>query len=154
MRNVVNHSIVEEVASLARQGLGQVTETELDLGWQRLSNRLEQGQHLEPPISLRPQFHWGKWALAGAAAVALVFAAYRLPLHSSDKPLHYMVEGATVGTNETITAASTARVLFSDESSLAITLPGVSRPVPFPFWSRALPSVSASTPPRGAWTCS
>ena len=120
MRNVVNHSIVEEVASLARQGLGQVTEAELDQGWQRLSNRLEQGQHLEPPISLRPQFHWGRWALAGAAAVALVLAAYRLPLHSSDKPLHYMVEGATVGPNETISSASDARVLFSDESSLGI----------------------------------
>jgi hypothetical protein len=120
MRNVVNHSIVEEVASLARQGLGQVTEAELDQGWQRLSNRLEQGQHLEPPISLRPQFHWGRWALAGAAAVALAIAAYRLPLHSSDKPLHYMVEGATVGPNETISSASDARVLFSDESSLGI----------------------------------
>jgi TolA-binding protein len=120
MKDVVNHSIVEEVASLARQGLGQVTEAELDQGWQRLSNRLEQGQHLEPPISLRPQFHWGKWALAGAVAAALVLAAYRLPLQSSDKPLHYMVEGATVGPNETITAASAARVLFSDESSLGI----------------------------------
>ena len=120
MKNVVNHSIVEEVASLARQGLGQVTEAELDQGWQRLANRLEQGQHLEPPISLRPQFHWGKWALAGAAAAALVLAAYRLPLQPSDKPLHYMVEGATVGPNETITATSAARVLFSDESSLGI----------------------------------
>jgi TolA-binding protein len=52
--------------------------------------------------------------------VALVLAVYRLPLHPSDKPLHYMVEGATVGPNETITAASDARVLFSDESSLGI----------------------------------
>jgi TolA-binding protein len=120
MRNVVNQSIVEDVASLARQGLGQVTEAELNQGWQRLANRLEQGQHLEPPISLRPQFAWGKWALAGAAAVVLGIAAYRLPLAPSDRPLHYVVEGATVTAAETITATSAARVLFSDESSLGI----------------------------------
>jgi len=120
MRNVVNHGIVEEIASLARQGLGQVSESELNQGWERLANRLEQGQHLEPPISLRPQFSWGKWALAGAAAVVLGIAAYRLPLRPSDKPLHYVVEGATVQSPETITATSPARVLFSDESSLGI----------------------------------
>jgi TolA-binding protein len=120
MKNVVNPRIVEDVAALARQGLGQVTEAELDQGWQRLANRLEQGQHLEPPISLRPQFAWSKWALAGAAAVVLGIAAYRLPLQSSDKPLHYVVEGATVAADETITATSAARVLFSDESSLGI----------------------------------
>jgi TolA-binding protein len=120
MKNVVNPKIVEDVAALARQGLGQVTEAELDQGWQRLANRLEQGQHLEPPISLRPQFAWSKWALAGAAAVVLGIAAYRLPLQSSDKPLHYVVEGATVAAAETITATSAARVLFSDESSLGI----------------------------------
>ena len=120
MKNVVNPRIVEDVAALARQGLGQVTEAELDQGWQRLANRLEQGQHLEPPISLRPQFAWSKWALAGAAAVVLGIAAYRLPLQSSDKPLHYVVEGATVAAAETITATSAARVLFSDESSLGI----------------------------------
>ena len=120
MKNVVNPKIVEDVAALARQGLGQVTEAELDQGWQRLANRLEQGQHLEPPISLRPQFAWGKWALAGAAAMVLGIAAYRLPPKSLDTPLHYVVEGATVAAAETITATSAARVLFSDESSLAI----------------------------------
>ncbi|HJX64192.1 MAG TPA: tetratricopeptide repeat protein [Polyangia bacterium] len=120
MTNGRDHSIVEDVASLARQGLGQVTEAELNHGWQRLANRLEQGQHLEPPISLRPQFAWGKWALAGAAAVVLGIVAYRLPLQRSDSPLHYVVEGATVAAAETITATSAARVLFSDESSLGI----------------------------------
>jgi len=120
MKNVVNTGIVEDVASLARQGLGQVTDAELNRGWERLANRLEQGQHMEAPISLRPRFPWGKWVLAGAAAVVLGIAAYRLPLQSSDKPLHYVVEGATVQPPETITATSTARVLFSDESSLGI----------------------------------
>jgi TolA-binding protein len=110
---------VEEVASLARQGLGKVSEAELNRGWQRLADRLEQGQHLEP-ISLRPQFPWGKWALAGAAAVVLGIVAYRLPLRPSERPLHYVVEGATVAAAETITATSAARVLFSDESSLGI----------------------------------
>jgi TolA-binding protein len=120
MTNGRAHSIAEDVAYLARQGLGQVTDAELNQGWQRLANRLEQGQHLEPPISLRPQFAWGKWALAGAAAVVLGIVAYRLPLQRSDSPLHYVVEGATVTATETITATSAARVLFSDDSSLGI----------------------------------
>jgi hypothetical protein len=58
--------------------------------------------------------------VAGAAALALGIAAYRLPLLPSDRPLHYVVEGAMVEPAETITAASAARVLFSDESSLGI----------------------------------
>ena len=48
------------------------------------------------------------------------FAAYRLPLRSSDRPLHWAVEGATVGPAETITTTSSARVLFSDEFRLGI----------------------------------
>jgi TolA-binding protein len=120
MTNTREARIIEYVASVARQGLGQVTETELEQGWQRLASRLAQGQHLEPAISLRPRFPWGRWALAGVAAVVLVIAAYRLPLAPSDRPLHCIVEGATVGPAETITAATSARVLFSDESRLGI----------------------------------
>jgi TolA-binding protein len=120
MTNARDATIIEHVASVARQGLGQMTEAELDQGWQRLASRLAQGQHLEPPISLRPPFPWGKWALAGAVAVVLGIAAYRLPLRPSDTPLHCIVEGATVGPGETITATSPARVLFSDESRMGI----------------------------------
>jgi TolA-binding protein len=120
MMNARRPVTVEEFAALAGQGLGQVTEAELDRGWQRLASRLAQGHHLEPPISLRPRFAWGKWALAGAVAVVLGIVAYRLPLQPSDRPLHYVVEGATVGPAETIAAASAARVLFSDESRLGI----------------------------------
>ncbi len=111
---------IEEFASLAEKALGHVTEAELDRGWQRLASRLAQGHHLQPPISLRPRFSWGRWALAGAAVLVLGIAAYRWPLQPSDRPLHYVVEGATVGQAETITAASAARVLFSDESRLGI----------------------------------
>jgi TolA-binding protein len=111
---------IEEVASVAKRDLGQVTTAELNRGWQRLASRLAQGQHLEPAISLRPRFAWGRFALAGATALALGIAAYHLPVRSSDQPLHYVVEGATVEPAETIAATSTARVLFSDESSLGI----------------------------------
>jgi TolA-binding protein len=111
---------IEDIVCLAEQGLGQVTEAELNQGWQRLATRLEQEQELAQPVSLRPRFPWGKWAMAAAVAVVLGIAAHRLPLHPSDRPLHYMVEGATVEAAETITATSEARVLFSDESRLGI----------------------------------
>jgi TolA-binding protein len=113
-------TIIEDVASLAEHSLGQVTEAELNQGWQRLASRLADEQILESPISLRPRFSWGKWALAGATALALGIAAYRLPLQPSDRPLHYVVEGTTVEPAETITATSAARVLFSDQSRLGI----------------------------------
>jgi TolA-binding protein len=113
-------TIIEDVASLAEHSLGQVTEAELNQGWQRLASRLADEQILESPISLRPRFSWGKWALAGATALVLGIAAYRLPLQPSDRPLHYVVEGTTVEPAETITATSAARVLFSDQSRLGI----------------------------------
>ena len=112
--------IIEYVASVAQQGLGQVTEAELDQGWQRLASRRARGEHREPLISLRRRFPWGRWALAGAVAVALAMVAHRLPLRPLDSPLQYVVEGATVGPARTITATSSTRVLFSDESRLGI----------------------------------
>ena len=120
MMDAADARIIEYVASAARQGLGQVTEAELDEGWQRLASRLAREEDREPLISLRRRFPWGRWALAGAVAVALAMVAYRLPLRPLDSPLQYVVEGATVGPAETITATSSTRVLFSDESRLVI----------------------------------
>jgi len=45
-------TIIEDVASLAEHSLGQVTEAELNQGWQRLASRLADEQILESPISL------------------------------------------------------------------------------------------------------
>ena len=120
MMDAADARIIEYVASVAQQGLGQVTEAELDQGWQRLASRLARGEHREPLISLRRRFPWGRWALAGAVAVALAMVAYRLPLRPLDSPLQYVVEGAAVGPAKTITATSSTRVLFSDESRLRI----------------------------------
>jgi TolA-binding protein len=119
MKNARDSMTIDDVVSVAEQGLG-MSEAELNQGWQRLASRLAQEQHPEPVVSLRPRSSWGKWALAGAAALALGLATYRLPLSSSDKSLHYIIEGATVGSAETITAASSAGVLFSDGSRLGI----------------------------------
>jgi hypothetical protein len=120
MMDAADARIIEYVASAARQGLGQVTEAELNEGWQRLASRLARKEDREPLISLRRRFPWGRWALAGAVAVALAMVAYRLPLRPLDSPLQYVVEGATVGPAQTITATSSTRVLFSDESRLGI----------------------------------
>ena len=120
MMDAADARIIEYVASAARQGLGQVTEAELNEGWQRLASRLARKEDREPLISLRRRFPWGRWALAGAVAVALAMVAYRLPLRPLDSPLQYVVEGATLGPAKTITATSSTRVLFSDESRLVI----------------------------------
>ncbi len=93
-----------------------MTEVELDRGWEKLASRLAQEERQEP----HPRFPWGKWALAGTVVLVLGIVAYRLPLAPADRPLHYIVEGATMEAAETITAASAARVLFSDESCLGI----------------------------------
>ena len=92
MKNARDSMTIDDVVSVAEQGLG-MSEAELNQGWQRLASRLAQEQHPEPVVSLRPRFSWGKWALAGAAALALGLATYRLPLSSSDKSLHYIIEG-------------------------------------------------------------
>ena len=91
-------------------------ETELDLGWQRLAGHLAPGA---PRASLRPRFPWARWVLVGTVLVVGI-AAFRLALSWSDRPLHYIVEGATMEAAGTITAASSARVFFSDESQLGI----------------------------------
>ena len=52
----VRHPIaIEHVFSLAEQGVGRMTKSELKQGWQRLASRLAEEQHLEPAISLRSQ---------------------------------------------------------------------------------------------------
>ena len=120
MMNARDSITIGDVVSVAEQGLGKMTDVELNQGWERLASRLVQGRQREPAVSLRPRFSWGKWAMAGAVAVVLGIAAYRLPLLSSDRSLQYIVEGASVEPAETITAASGAGVLFSDGSRLGI----------------------------------
>jgi ferric-dicitrate binding protein FerR (iron transport regulator) len=120
MMDAADARIIEYVASVAQQGLGQVTEAELEQGWQRLESRLARERYLEPAIPLRARFPWLRAGLAGTIALALGVTAYRMPFSLSNKPLHYMVEGATVEAAESITAASGARVLFSDESRLGL----------------------------------
>jgi len=52
----VRHPIaIDNVVSLAEQGLGRMTKSELNQGWQRLASRLAEEQQLEPAISLRSQ---------------------------------------------------------------------------------------------------
>ena len=111
---------IEDVACLTKQGLERVSENQLEQGWQRLESRLARERYLEPAIPLRARFPWLRAGLAGTIALALGVTAYRMPFSLSNKPLHYMVEGATVEAAESITAASGARVLFSDESRLGL----------------------------------
>ena len=44
--------IVEHVASVAGNGLGQMSKAKLEQGWQRLADRLTQRQPLERPAGL------------------------------------------------------------------------------------------------------
>ena len=96
MTEVRTQKIVDAVAGVTRNGIGQVSPEQLDLGWQRLEDALDQGKCPSVPI------------------VA--------PATRSDAPLHFVVEGSTLGPGEAIRTGNTApaRLVFSDTSEIRV----------------------------------
>ena len=115
--------IVDAVAEATRNGLGKVLPEQLDSGWQRLEGALSDGKYPSVPIVAAP----GRWWLRGlaltATVLALGFATYRLLPPRPPSPLHYVLEGATLGPGETIQAelAAPAKLVFSDASQVRIS---------------------------------
>ena len=115
--------VVDAVAEATRNGLGKVMPEQLDSGWQRLESALSDGRYPSVPMVSAPARWWLRGFALTAAALALGFASYRLlPLRPAS-PLHYVLEGATLGPGETIKAepAVPAKLSFSDTSQIRIS---------------------------------
>jgi hypothetical protein len=63
MINVSYPLTIEDVVSLVRQGIGQMTVSKLGHGWQRLASRLARGEQLERVISRSLRFQRGRTTL-------------------------------------------------------------------------------------------
>jgi hypothetical protein len=113
--------IVDAVAEVTRKGLGKVPGRQIDGGWQRLESALFEGKFPSVPIVATSPRWWLRGFALTAAALTLGFATYRmLPIRPAS-PMHYVLEGATLGPGETIKAGPTpASLVFSDSSQVHI----------------------------------
>ena len=114
--------IVDAVADATRSGIGQVSPEEIGLGWQRLERALDDGKYPSVPIVAPASRWWLRGFALAAAALLFGFAGQRWLAARSDGPLHFVVEGATLGPGESIqTGTSTpARLVFSDTSEIRV----------------------------------
>jgi ferric-dicitrate binding protein FerR (iron transport regulator) len=115
--------LADMVADAARSGIGQMSSEQLDQGWQRLESALDQGKGPSLPVVLAAPRWWLRGLLAAAAALVLGLGGYRLLPSRATLPLHYVVEGASLGPNETVEAGPVepARLVFSDRSEVSAT---------------------------------
>lgn len=113
--------IVDAVAGATRTRMGAVSAGELDVGWDRLEHALSGGKYPSVPV-VRTRSRWWLGGLGLAAVTAvLALAVYRLAAERPAQTLQYLVEGATLGPQRTVTAGATpARLLFSDGSRVAV----------------------------------
>ena len=123
MNDGETQKVVDAVAEVTRTGLGKMSSDQLASGWQRLEGALSDGKYPSVPI-VAPAPRWWLRGLAVAAAVLAVgFATHRLMPPRQVAPLHYVLEGATLGPGETIKTGpeSPARLVFSDASQIRIS---------------------------------
>jgi ferric-dicitrate binding protein FerR (iron transport regulator) len=110
--------LADKVAEATRNGIGQMSAAQLDLGWERLANALDQGRGPSLPVVARtPRWRLG---VAAAAALALGIVGYRLVSPRQAAPLRYVVEGAQVVADERVVAGPTdpAKLIFTDRSEV------------------------------------
>ena len=114
--------IVDAVADATRNGIGQVSPEELNLGWQRLESALDDCKCPSVPIVAPASRWWLRGFALAAAALLFGFAGQRWLAARSDGPLRLVVEGATLGPGDSIhTGTSTpARLVFSDTSEIQV----------------------------------
>jgi hypothetical protein len=96
---------------------------QLDEGWLRMESVLSAGRYPSVPIIAIPRRRWLGGLAFATAMLAVGFAAYRLVPPRAATPLHYVLEGATLGPSETIQASPTqpAKLVFSDASRISIS---------------------------------
>ena len=102
--------IVDAVAEATRNGLGKVLPEQLDSGWQRLESALSDGKYPSVPIVAASARWWLRGPALTAAVLVLGFATYRLLPPRPASPLHYVLEGASIGPGETIQAEPAAPI--------------------------------------------
>jgi hypothetical protein len=118
--------LVDVVAQAARERLGQVSPAELDGGWQKLEQSLSEGRYPSVPI-MRPYIT--PWYLRGIVFVSMILGVgivadwkqYQRELEPQ-APLHFALEGTTVGAAQAIEARpdAPAELVFSDESRVKL----------------------------------
>jgi hypothetical protein len=120
--NDETQKVVDAVAEATRNGLGKMSPVELNSGWHRLESSLSDGKFPSVRIVAAAPRWWLRGFAFAAAALALGFATYRLLPERNALPLHYVLEGTTLGPGETIQAdsATPARLVFSDTSQIRI----------------------------------
>ena len=122
MSDLETQKVVDAVAEVTRTGLGKMSTGKLASGWQRLEGALSDGKYPSVPIVAPAPRWWLRGLAVAAAVIAVGFATHRLLPPRQAVPLHYVLEGATLGPGETIMAepASPARLVFSDASQIRI----------------------------------
>ena len=104
MNDVQTQKLVDSVADATRSDIGEMSPEQLDLGWQRLESSLSDGRYPSVPIVGAAPRWWLRGFALAAAALVLGFAARGLLSTRRALPLHYVLEGATLGPGETIQA--------------------------------------------------
>ena len=123
MSDEQTQKIVDAVAEVTRSSLGQVVPEQLDSGWQRLESALSDGKYPSVPILAATPRWWLRGFALGTAVLALGLAAHRLRPFRPAAPLHYVLEGASLGPGEAIQTgpATPAKLVFSDTSQVRIS---------------------------------
>jgi hypothetical protein len=114
--------IVDAVSALTRNEIGEMPSEKLDSGWQRLEQSLLAGRCPSVPIVAPSSRWWLRGFAVSAAVLTLGIVIYRLVPERPVSPLHYVLEGTTVGPKETVQAGALlpAKLVFSDESQIRI----------------------------------
>jgi hypothetical protein len=122
MNDVQTQKLVDSVADATRSDIGEMSPEQLDLGWQRLERSLSDGRYPSVPIVGAAPRWWLRGFALAAAALVLGFATHRLVSPRPASPLHYVLEGATLGPGETIQAGpvTPASLVFSDDSRIRL----------------------------------
>jgi len=114
--------LLDAFADCAQQGVGVVSEQQLDAGWQRLQSPATDPIPSRDPRPRRPSHFWlAGLATAGALALLAVIG-YRLIPENQGAPLQYSVEGTATTNARTITGAPSGQssLRFSDDSRIQL----------------------------------
>jgi hypothetical protein len=118
--------LVDVVAQVTRDGASRVSSKDLDVGWQKLSRALSDGKYPSVPI-VRP--HVTPWYFRGIVFVSMIlgvgmvadWARYQREMAPLE-PLHFVLQGASVGAEQKIEARADApaELVFSDRSQVTL----------------------------------